>query len=142
MLFSLHQAINYTAEVATLASYPNFRFFMTNRALNDTAQFDLAHDDANCDAATPPAPPPPPPGPPLAGTCSASAFLNDTFYGHGHGPSIGRAAGKDAADCCAQCSSSAWAAKGCRFFSFAPVSTQATTTPTLFSGDTCTANFD
>ena len=32
MLFSLHQAINYTAEAATLATFPNFRFFMTNRA--------------------------------------------------------------------------------------------------------------
>ena len=39
-----------TAEAATLQKYPNFRFFMTNRALNDTAQFDLTNDDKNCDA--------------------------------------------------------------------------------------------
>ena len=119
MLFSLHQSINYTAEAATLASYPNFRFFMTNRALNDTAQFDVTTDDKNCDAAAPPAPPVPP-GPPPAGMCEASSFLNNTFYGHGHGPSIGHAAGKDAAECCAQCSGAEWAGKGCRFWSFAP----------------------
>jgi hypothetical protein len=119
MLFSLHQSLNYTAEAATLPKYPNFRFFMTNRALNDTAQFDLTHDDKNCDAATPPSPPLPP-GPPPANTCKVSTFLNDTFYGHGHGPSIGHAPGKDAGDCCEQCSSLEWAAKGCRYFSFAP----------------------
>jgi hypothetical protein len=120
MLFSLHQALNYTAEAATLASYPNFRFFMTNRALNASAQWDLTTDNANCDAAAPaPAPLPPSPTPP--GSCSASGFLNDTAFGKGHGPSIGKAPAKDAADCCAQCSGAKWAAQGCSFFTFEPV---------------------
>ena len=122
MLFSLHQALNYTAEAATLASYPNFRFFMTNRALNSSAQWDLTTDDANCDAAAPapvPSPSSPTPAPP-PGSCSASAFLNNTAFGNGHGPSIGNAPAKDAADCCSQCFSATWAAKGCSFFTFDP----------------------
>jgi sialate O-acetylesterase len=77
MLFSLHQAINYTAEAATLASYPNFRFFMANRALNSTAQFDLTTDDKNCDAAAPAPPPgvPAPPPPPLPAGAAAAAVM-------------------------------------------------------------------
>ena len=114
MLFSLHQSINYTAEAATLASFPNFRFFMTNRALNSTPQTDLTTDDGNCDAAVPPAPPRPPP-PPSAATCSAKTFLNNTFFGRGHGPSIGHGPGTDAADCCTKCSKM----QRCLFFSFA-----------------------
>lgn len=220
MLFSLQQSLNYTAEAASLAGYPNFRFFMTNRALNSTPQFDLTSDDANCDAATPPsppappAPPPPAPGPvgcfldawikdvawktgpglggvpaasaaeccavcsnstmqnkhckgwswtpataPAAATvkgggggpamcwlktatggkvvankggfsggveqpqdvCVPSAFLNNTFYGHGHGPSIGSAPGASAGDCCEQCSNATWNSKGCQYFSYEPV---------------------
>ena len=120
MLFSLHQALNYTAEAATLAAFPNFRFFMTNRALNATAQWDVTDDDANCDAAAPAAPPhPPPPPPPPPGSCAASGFARDTAFGHGHGPSIGNAPATDAADCCAQCAG-AWAGRGCSFFTFAP----------------------
>lgn len=122
MLFTLHQALNYTAEAATVTNYPNFRFFMTNRALNNTPQFDLTTNDANCDAAAPPQPPAPPPAPPPRpdNTCLPSTFLNDTFYGHGHGPSIGSASGKDGPDCCAQCSSATWRGKGCQYFSFEP----------------------
>jgi hypothetical protein len=124
MLFSLHQAINYTAEAATLANYPHFRFFMANRALNATPQFDLTTNNQNCDAAAPA----PPPGPPAvanmanasASLCVASGFLHNTAFGHGDGPSIGRAATTNAADCCAQCSSGTWSAKGCLFFTWHP----------------------
>ena len=98
MLFSLHQALNYSAEAATLTNFPNFRFFMTNRALNASPQWNLTDDNANCDAAAPPNPPHPPP----PGSCSASGFLNNTAFGHGHGPSIGHTSAKDAADCCSQ----------------------------------------
>lgn len=207
MFFTLHQSLNYTAEAATLANYPNFRFFMTNRALHNTPQFDLTTDDANCDAAVPPTPPAPPAppapvgcfpnawikdvawktGPGLGGVPAASAadccaicgnstmqkehckgwswvpatqsepamcwlktavggksmgnkggfsgglqpppdsclsatFLNDTFYGHGHGPSIGSAPGNGGGDCCEQCSNSTWRDQGCRYFSFEPAS--------------------
>jgi hypothetical protein len=120
MLFSLHQALNYTAEASTLASYPNFRFFMTNRALNSSAQWDLTTDDANCDAATPPTPPGPPPPPAPPGTCAVNGFLKDTAFGKGTGPVIGTALATDAADCCTQCFNATWAAKGCSFFTFAP----------------------
>ena len=124
MLFSLHQAINYTAEAATLSSYPNFRFFMANRALNATPQFDLTTDDKNCDAAVPPPPPPPPP-PTAAPLCAAAGFLVNTAFGRGDGPSVGHAPAKDAADCCAQCSSATWAAKGCLYFTWHPPVTPA-----------------
>eukprot|EP00041_Stephanoeca_diplocostata_P031953 m.1007819 g.1007819 ORF g.1007819 m.1007819 type:complete len:415 (-) comp24057_c0_seq32:3204-4448(-) len=113
MLFSLHQALNYTAEAATLATFPNFRFFMTARATNSTPQWDLTPQPlAACDAAatthvvgTP------------ATTCNASEFLNNTDFHDGQG--LGHAPGMSAADCCAQCSSPSWAAKGCKFFTFA-----------------------
>jgi hypothetical protein len=132
MLFTLHQALNYTAEAATLANYPNFRFFMTNRALNASAQWDLTTDDANCDAAAPvPAPTPPTPPPP-PGSCSASGFLNDTAFGRGHGPSIGNTPGKDAADCCALCFGAKWAAQGCSFFTYEPATAGGNT-----AGGTC-----
>jgi lysophospholipase L1-like esterase len=49
-----------------------------------------------------------------ATTCSAAAYLNNTDFHDGQG--LGNGPGKDAADCCAQCSSAAWAAKGCKFF--------------------------
>eukprot|EP01051_Picozoa_sp_SAG22_P009970 SAG22_NODE_869_length_6749_cov_3.048120_1_plen_451_part_00 len=132
MLFSLHQAINYTAEAATLASFPNFRFFMANRALNSTApNFDLTTDDKNCDAAAPP----PPPHLALAASasiCAAGSFLNNTAFGHGTGPSIRRSPGKDAADCCAQCSSATWAPKGCLFFTWHPAGTAGSAAATCY----------
>jgi hypothetical protein len=56
---------------------------------------------------------------PLA-TCAAAAFLNNTDFHDGQG--LGHAPGKDAADCCTQCASSAWAAKGCKFFTLSVIS--------------------
>ena len=41
MFFTLHQSLNYTAEAATLASYPNFRFFMTKLSYSPTPLWDL-----------------------------------------------------------------------------------------------------
>eukprot|EP00039_Didymoeca_costata_P030232 m.28504 g.28504 ORF g.28504 m.28504 type:complete len:580 (+) comp8006_c0_seq3:35-1774(+) len=68
MLFSLHQALNYTAEAATLTKFPNLRFFMTARANKSMPQWDLTpQPESQCDAAipkgvgnAPPGPPPPP----------------------------------------------------------------------------------
>lgn len=128
MLFSLHQALNYSAEATTLSNFPNFRFFMTNRALNASPQFNLTDDNSNCDAAAPPNPP----HPPLPGTCSAGKFLNNTAFGHGHGPSIGHTSAKDATDCCSLCFSPEWASRGCSFFTFEPPIDTATTNGTCW----------
>ena len=56
--------------------------------------------------------------------CSATAFLNNTDFHDGQG--LGNAPGKDAADCCTQCASSAWAAKGCKFFTLSAIGSTGT----------------
>ena len=55
MVFPLSMAFNHSAEAATLASFPLFRFFMTGRDTAATPQFDLRPVGANgtaCDADT------------------------------------------------------------------------------------------
>ena len=119
MLFSLGQSLNYTAEAATLAEHPNFRFFMTARATNATPQFDFTPQPLSACDANAPAPAPAAAdaaaAPPV---CDASGFYNDTDFHDGQG--LGSAPGSGAADCCAQCGNATWAALGCRFFTLAP----------------------
>ena len=107
MLFSLRQALNYTAEAATLARFPNLRFFMTARATNDTEQWDLTPQPMSaCDAAAPAVLS-------RAEQCAAGGFLNDTDFHNGQG--LGHAAASSPAACCSLCA----AFPGCKFFTFA-----------------------
>lgn len=137
MLFSLQQALNYTAEAATLQYFPNFRFFMTARANKSTPQWDMTpQPESQCDAAAPSVSHPSASSEvfssrssPSAGAmtssssrhewsaCSVSGFLNNTDFHDGQG--LGHAPSSSAAECCTQCSSAEWSAKGCKFFTFA-----------------------
>ena len=70
-----------------------------------------------CPESPTPAPPSPPPTPPPPG-CIAADFLADTDFKDGSG--LGRAPAANAEACCALCASAAWAAKGCKYFTFVP----------------------
>eukprot|EP00040_Diaphanoeca_grandis_P027821 m.159215 g.159215 ORF g.159215 m.159215 type:complete len:969 (-) comp31127_c1_seq1:249-3155(-) len=49
MVFPLGLAFNFTQEAATLATYTNFRFFMTALDYSSEPQFDLKPDPSECD---------------------------------------------------------------------------------------------
>ena len=49
MVFPLHLTLNATAEIATLSSFPQFRFFMTARDTSPTPKLDL--NGTTCDTA-------------------------------------------------------------------------------------------
>jgi galactosylceramidase len=50
------------------------------------------------------------------GRCDASSFEANTDYHDGQG--LGHAAAADTSACCALCASAAWAAQGCKYFTF------------------------
>merc|ERR1719265_19127 len=49
MVFPMKLAFNADDEIATLAQFPNFRFFMTGRDYNDEPQWNFAGKPKSCD---------------------------------------------------------------------------------------------